>query len=231
MAANYAKHKSILLRILKDIYTDTTIAPYLGFKGGTAAMLFYGLDRYSVDIDLDLLDDSKEEFVFGKIQKIAETYGVIVDSHRKRFNLLTVISYEAGAQNIKIEINRRQFGSNYEMKTFLGISMLVMTEPDMFAHKLMAMYERIGKTSRDVFDVYYFFKQGWEINREIAEQRSGLPFKEALQKCVDMLEHMDDRHILDGLGELLGEPQKDWARAKLKSETIFFLNVAIENEK
>jgi len=231
MTANYAKHKSILLRILKDIYTDTTIAPYLGFKGGTAAMLFYGLDRYSVDIDLDLLDDSKEEFVFGKIQEIAKEYGVIVDSHRKRFNLLTVISYEPGAQNIKIEINRRQFGSNYEMKTFLGISMLVMSEPDMFAHKLMVMYERIGKTSRDVFDVYYFFKQGWEISREIVEQRSGLPFKEALQKCVDMLERMDDRHILDGLGELLNEPQKDWARAKLKSETIFFLNMTIENEK
>lgn len=231
MAANYAKHKSILLQILKDIYTDTTIAPYLGFKGDTAAMLFYGLDRYSVDIDLDLLDDSKEELVFGKIRDIAKEYGSIVDSHIKRFNLLTVISYEPGAQNIKIEINRRQFGSNYQMKTFLGISMLVMTESDMFAHKLMAMYERIGKTSRDIFDVNYFFKQGWEINRSIVEQRSGLPFKEALQKCVDMLERMDDRHILDGLGELLSEPQKDWARAKLKEEAIFFLKMTVENEK
>lgn len=231
MAANYAKHKSILLQILKDIYTDTSIAPYLGFKGGTAAMLFYGLDRYSVDIDLDLLDDAKEELVFGKIQDIAKEYGTIVDSHRKRFNLVTVISYEPGAQNIKIEINRRQFGSDYGMKTFLGISMLVMTEPDMFAHKLMAMYERIGKTSRDVFDVYYFFKQGWEINRVIVEQRSGLPFKEALQKCVEILERMDDRHILDGLGELLSGPQKDWVRAKLKNETIFFLKMAIESEE
>ena len=33
--------------------------------------------------------------------------------------------------------------------------MLVMVKPDMFAHKLMAMYERIGKTSRDIYDVYF----------------------------------------------------------------------------
>jgi hypothetical protein len=45
MTLDYSKHKSILLQILKDIYSNTSIAPYLGFKGGTAALLFYGLDR------------------------------------------------------------------------------------------------------------------------------------------------------------------------------------------
>jgi len=28
----------------------------------------------------------------------------------------------------------------------------------MFAHKLMAMHERIGKTSRDVYDVWFFLE-------------------------------------------------------------------------
>ncbi|EKD58833.1 MAG: hypothetical protein ACD_56C00041G0003 [uncultured bacterium] len=228
---DYAKHKSILLQILKDIYTDTTISPYLGFKGGTAALLFHGLNRNSVDLDFDLLDDSKEKEVFEKINKIVAQYGTIEDSHIKRFNLLNVISYATGAQKIKVEVSRRQFGSRYEIKTFLGISMLVMTPPDMFAHKLMAMYERIGKTSRDIFDVYYFYKQGWEINKEIVEQRAGMPFQELLLKCIEMLEKTDNKHILDGLGELLSEQQKDWSRAKLKSETIFFLKMAVENEK
>jgi len=228
---DYAKHKRILLQILKDIYADTTISPYLGFKGGTAALLFYGLNRNSVDLDFDLLDDTKEKEVFEKIQKIVAQYGTIETSRIKRFNLLNIISYASGAQKIKVEVNRRQFGSHYEIESLLGISMLVMTKPDMFAHKLMAMYERIGKTSRDIFDVYFFCKQGWEINKEIVEQRSGLPFKELLLKCIEMLEKTDDRHILDGLGELLSNPQKDWARAKLKSETIFFLKMMVETEK
>ena len=53
---NTKEHKNILVRIVKDIYTDNTLGPLLGFKGGTAAMLLYELDRFSVDLDFDLLD-------------------------------------------------------------------------------------------------------------------------------------------------------------------------------
>lgn len=58
MMLDAAHHKTILIRILKDIYTDTTIGPFLGFKGGTAAYLFYDLNRFSVDLDFDLLDET-----------------------------------------------------------------------------------------------------------------------------------------------------------------------------
>lgn len=231
MTLDFSKHKNILLQILKDIYSDTSIAPYLGFKGGTAAMMFYDLPRPSVDLDFDLLDESKENEVFEKINKIMGNYGKITDSYMQRFNLRNVISYESGAQNIKVEVNRRQFGSKYVMKTYLGISMLVMVEEDMFAHKLMAMLERIGKTSRDIFDVEYFAKNGWPINRKIVEERSGVSVKEALAKCIKMLEKMDNKHILDGLGELLTDPQKDSTRAKLKADAIFQLKLMYSNEK
>lgn len=231
MTLDYSKHKNIMLQILKDIYSDTSIAPYLGFKGGTAALLFYDLPRNSVDLDFDLLDETKEAEVFEKINKIVKEYGKITDSYMKRFNLTNVISYASKAQNIKVEINRRELGSRYEIKNLLGISMLVMVQEDMFAHKLMAMYERIGKTSRDIFDVQYFAKNNWPINRRIVEERSRLTFKEVLAKCIEMLEKMDNKHILDGLGELLSDAQKDHARAKLKADTIFILRVMLSNEK
>ena len=227
---DYSKHKNILLQILKDIYSDTSIAPYLGFKGGTAAMMFYDLPRNSVDLDLDLLDETKENEVFEKINKIISNYGKITDSYMQKFNLRNVISYGPKAQNIKVEVNRRQFGSKYEIKTLLGISMLVMVQEDMFAHKLMAMIERIGKTSRDIFDVQYFAKNNWPVNKKIVEERSGTSFKQALEKAVSQLESMDNKHILDGLGELLTDSQKDTARAKLKSDTIFQLKLIHSNE-
>jgi len=85
-------------------------------------------------------------------------YGKVTDSSIQKSNLRNVISYDPKAQNIKVEVKRRQLGSSYEIKTYLGISMLVMTREDMFAHKLMAMIERVGKTSRDIFDVQYFIK-------------------------------------------------------------------------
>lgn len=231
MTLNFSRHRSILLQILKDIYADTTLAPFLGFKGGTAALLFYGLERHSVDLDFDLLDETKEQLVFDGICRIAESYGTVVDSRIKQFNLISVISYDKQVQNIKIEVSRRNLGSRYEIKTILGISLKVMVQEDMFAHKLMAMYERVGKTSRDIFDVYFFAKHHWPINKTIVEARSGMSFAELVAKCVKQLENMSDRHILDGLGELLSEPQKDWARAKLRTETIFLLKTLVEREE
>ena len=67
-------HKTVLLQILKDIYTDTSLGPILGFKGGTAANFFYDLGRFSVDLDFDLLKEDKEAFVFEKIEKILHEF-------------------------------------------------------------------------------------------------------------------------------------------------------------
>ena len=231
MTLDYSIHKNIQLQILKEIYSDTTLAPHLGFKGGTAALMFYDLDRKSVDLDFDLLDESEKKKVLEKILKIAQGYGEIRESRIKRFNLIIILSYDPKAQNIKIEVNRREFGSRYELGTLLGISMLVMVKEDMFANKLMAMYERVGKTSRDVFDVYFFTKNNWPINKEIVEKRAGMPFKKTLEKSIGLLEKMNNRNILVGLGEFLTESQKDWARAKLREETIFLLKARLESEK
>lgn len=227
MTLDIATHKTLLFQILKDIYRDTTISPFLGFKGGTAALMFYGLDRFSVDLDFDLLDEDKKDYVFQRMAAIANQYGTIKESYIKRFSLFIVLSYEDKARHIKIEINRRQFGSRYEIKTYLGVSMQVMVIEDMFAHKLMAMYERIGKTSRDIYDVWFFLKSRFPINKEIVENRAHLPFEELINNCVNKLERMNNRQILDGVGELLTTSQKDWAKARLREETIALLKLRL----
>lgn len=229
MRLDISTHKTILFQILKDIYSDTTISPFLGFKGGTAALMFYGLDRFSIDLDFDLLDETKEDYVFERVIGILKRYGTLKESNKKRFSLFYVLSYEDRARNIKVEVNRRQFGSRYEVKTYLGVSMLVMVPEDMFAHKLMAMHERIGKTSRDIYDVWFFLQNRFPINQRIVEGRSKMPFDKLLQKCISQLEKMSNRHILDGVGELLTASQKDWAKAKLREETISLLKLRLES--
>lgn len=229
MTLNIPTHKTILFQILKDIYSDTTIAPFLGFKGGTAALLFYGLDRFSVDLDFDLLDEAKEDYVFEQVINIVKKYGVLKESYKKRFNLFCLLSYENKSHNIKVEINRRQLGSSFEMKTYLGVSMLVIVPSDMFAHKIMAMTERIGKTSRDIYDVWFFLENHFPINKEIIERRAGIKFDQVIQNCIKQLEKMNNRDILTGVGELLTPSQKDWAKSKLRQETISLLQLQLVN--
>lgn len=222
-----ARHKNILVKILKDVYTDTTLGPVLGFKGGTAAYLFYNLSRASLDLDFDMLDETKEDKAFEKIQAIAERYGTIKESRKKRFSLFLLLSYEDHTPNIKIEINRRTFGSRYEVKQYLGISMKVMMREDMFAHKLVAMHERIGTANRDIFDVWFFLKNDWPINKEIVEQRTNMPFDAFIEQCIAALEKLPSRGILSGIGELLDDDLKAWAKENLKSETAFLLKLRL----
>ena len=234
MTLNVMIHKNILIKILKDIYADSTIGPILGFKGGTAAYLFYGLNRFSVDLDFDLLDAVKEDYVFERIRKILATYGTIKESAKKRYSLFYLLAYDnkiEGAQNVKVEINRREFFSKYEVRAYLGISMKIMVKADMTAHKLVAMYERIGKTNRDVFDTWFFLKNNWPVNKQIVEQRTKMPFKDFLKKCLSLLEKMDGKNILAGMGELLDAKQKAWVKTHLLEEVIFLLKLERENEK
>ncbi len=234
MTIDTIQHKNILIRILKDIFTNPSIGPFLGFKGGTAALLFYELNRFSVDLDFDLLDQNQETIVFNQIKTILEHYGILKQVQKKRYSLFFLLSYTQkikGGQNIKVEINKRMFGSRYEIKQYLGIPMQVMLQEDMTAHKMVAMLERMGKTNRDIYDVWFFLHNNWPINKAIIELRTGLSYSKFLQKCIDHLEKISNQNILSGIGELLDNKQKAWAKANLKNETLFLLRLAYDNSK
>lgn len=224
-------HRTILLQILKEVYTDTSLGPILGFKGGTAVYFFYDLKRFSVDLDFDLLDFNKEDFVFERIEKILNEFGTVQEKFKKRHTLFFVLSYAKDSQKIKVEINRRNFGSHYEVKNYLGISMLVMIREDMFSHKLCALYDRKELANRDIFDIWFFLKNNWTINEQIIQKRIGTKLIEYLKKCINLIEKQSDRSILHGIGELLDEKTKSWAKQKLKKDTIFLLKLKLEEIK
>ena len=223
------KHKFLLVNILKDIYSDTLYGPILGLKGGTAAYLFYGLPRFSVDLDFDLLDVKKEKFVLDKIKEILEGYGEIKDIRKKRFTLFFLLSYDETSQNIKVEISKRKFPNHYQIKNYLGIPMLIMQKDDMFSHKLVALLERKNIASRDLFDLYYFMKNNWQVNKKLVELRTGIKFKEYLKQTIRAMEKFDETYILQGMGELLDSKQEFWVKDNLKKELLFLLKFYSEN--
>lgn len=227
---NRENHQLIMGRILKDIYTDVTIGPLLGFKGGTCAYFFYGLPRFSVDLDFDLLvtNDENQKMVYDKIISILSQYGQVKDQYLKRFTVFSILSYGDDDHNIKIEINLRKFVENiqeqYEIKEYLGISMFVAKKDYLFANKLAALTSRKIIASRDIYDIHYFAKNNWDINSEVIKERTGKPTKKYLSDCIALIEKVKDNQILHGLGELVaGEKEKDWIRNHLKADCIFML--------
>lgn len=220
-----SKHKYYLVRILKDIYTDKQLSAILGFKGGTAHMLFYNLPRFSVDLDFNLLDISRADFVYEKIRKILLKYGKIRDEAKKHYGLLLVLNYESENRNLKIEISNRNFNDNYQVLNYLGIPIKVMHIEDMFAHKLCALTDRKSVAGRDIFDIYHFLKENTKINDEIVSSRTGMELKKYIDLCVETIEKTANNTILSGIGELVDKELKKFAKEKLKNETISLLNI------
>ena len=213
-----------MLQILRDIYSDLELANSLGFKGGTALMFFYGLPRFSVDLDFNLLKPEKEDEVYQKLKTILLKYGKIDDEAQKFFGSILVLNYGSGERKLKVEISNRLQDNQYEVKSFMGINMLVMTISDMFAHKFCALLDRNELTNRDIFDCWFFMENRTPINKNIVENRMKMPFADYLQSCIDTLNSLPDRSLLNGIGDLLEDKMKTFVRNKLRTEIIMLLN-------
>lgn len=215
--------------ILRDIYSDVSILSFIGLKGGTCAYFFYGLPRFSVDLDFDLLsiDKSKKILVFKKVSKILNIYGKIKNSYIKQNTVFFLLSYGDADHNIKIEINTRilvpDIKEHYEIKEHLGISMFVGKKDYLFASKLAALTLRSTTAMRDIYDVWYFAKNNWDINEEVIKLRTKKTIPEHLDDCISAIEEVKENEILQGLGELVEEKEKAWIRKNLRKEAIFLL--------
>jgi predicted nucleotidyltransferase component of viral defense system len=230
---NKEKHQTVMVQILKDLYSDVSISSLLGFKGGTAAYLLYGLPRFSVDLDFDLLENTEENrsAVFEKIRRILLAYGTIKDEQEKFFTLFFSLSYAAGEQQVKVEINTRDTGAHYEMKSYLGVPVLAATQASLFAGKLVALTRRREFVARDLYDVHFFLTKRWDIDRNVLEAYGIASLKEYLEQCAVFVEKIPDKALLAGLGELVSEKEKVFVKTGLKSDTAFLLRARASLER
>jgi len=216
-----------MLQILKDIYNDQELSRLLGFKGGTALMFFYQLPRFSVDLDFNLLDPEREQYVYERLQVILCKYGRIIDAAQKFYGPVIVLDYGAGERNLKVEVSNRiyEHPNHYEVRNLLGINVNLLTAPDMFAHKLCALLDRTETTNRDVFDCWFFLEHHTPINAAIVEERMKKPLNVYLQDCIDKLNSLSDKQMHVGLGELLDNKMKAFVHTTLRGETISLLQI------
>lgn len=77
--------------ILQSLYNSKSAAKF-NFLGGTALRFFYGLKRFSEDLDFDCYDLSREQFIKITDRVIADLqdYGInVVAEDKKRYEELT----------------------------------------------------------------------------------------------------------------------------------------------
>lgn len=226
---NREMHQIIMGRVLHDVYSEPMIASLLGFKGGTCAYFFYRLPRFSVDLDFDLLTDEQEskEVVFDRIQKILKSYGEVKDSRIKRNTIFALLSYGDIEHNVKFEVSTRRaivgIEERYEVKEYLGISMLVGSKPYLFASKLSALTQRSKTAMRDIYDIWFFASNNWDIDGDVVKTLTNKTVQEHLGDCIAFVQQIKSNQVLHGLGELLDEKEKARVKAHLLEDVVFLL--------
>jgi predicted nucleotidyltransferase component of viral defense system len=216
------KHERVLKSILRDIYTSPDLRGQLAFKGGTCLYLFYGLDRFSVDLDFNLV---AENFPAHLMTELLTTYLTLDEQISKHFTWFWSGSYERGGRHIKIEVSKRDFPPDtYVTRNFYGLTVLTMAPDCMFAHKLCAITDRPNLQHRDLYDAHFMFTKQFPINEKIVSLRTGKTLKEYLAFAASYIEkNVKPGNILDGLGELLDEKQKEMVKRTLLTNILFDL--------
>jgi len=222
-----ALHENFMTKILIDIYSEPLLRQKLGFKGGTAAYLFYKLPRFSTDLDFDLLDQKDNLKIFGLVKTIASKYGEIKDEKIKDKTIFFRVSYQSGTHNVKIEISKKtKIENSYSIMEYYGLPVLVMDKDCLAANKLVAVLDRKTMVNRDWFDSWFFLDQHWPIRKAIIESRTGLKLPEYFLKMSDYLEKDKGKlNILAGLGEVLDTKQKIYVKNKMINDLIILLKL------
>lgn len=191
-------------------------------------MFVHKLDRFSTDIDLDLLDQTQEQLVINTLDQLLKPFGNIKNMvmggslHRR------IISYHDQSMNIKVELNKRIWVHNhYHIVNIYGVDCKVMTPLSLGTNKLIALHERMA--NRDLYDTRFFRVQGREYDDALIRERTGLTTHEILMSLIKKIPvHYRRNTILFQLGEVLTDKQKSRVKTQLIHETINLLQLYID---
>ena len=226
-------HKSTLHRLLMEIVDQPLMAQSLAFKGGSCAAMLGYLDRFSVDLDFDVLEGADEAELRKMFHQVFEQLGfsVTLEFDKVLFFQLRYPSspgkrntLRVGASNIRIESNQ------YKVQYFPEIDRLInsQTIETMFANKLVAVMDRYAHhqtiAGRDIYDIHHFFVQGYAYHGAVIRERTGMEPKEYFGNLIDFIkEHVTQTIINEDLNSLLPNRQFQQVRKILIPETLSIL--------
>ena len=230
-------HKLALYSLLQKLLSDPFIANNIYFKGGTCAAMLGYLDRFSVDLDFDLLDKSKKIQLRQSIHRVIKNLGYnIKDESRQHLQFfLKYREIENERNTLKLEIGDLVSKANQYQKVHLveiDKYCQAQTVQTMFANKLVALKARWeegkGIAGRDMYDLRHFFKQGYAINQAVIVDLRATPYLDYLQELIVFIKKNVSAQILyEDLNPLVSKDKLNLVVPLIKSEVLIALNTLV----
>jgi predicted nucleotidyltransferase component of viral defense system len=228
-----ALHKSYLNRLLMEIIDHPALAQGLIFKGGTCASMLGYLDRFSLDLDFDLVRNADESMIRDAFHGVFEYLGLTVTGEFDKV-LFFQLKYpnDPGKRNsLKVSVNSIDVRSNQIKVQYLPeIDRLIKSQTieTMFANKLVAVTDRHelhrAIAGRDIYDIHHFFLRGYQYHLPVIKERTGQAPKDYLEKLINFIrDHVNQNVINEDLNTLLPPTKFQQIRKILLPETLSFL--------
>ena len=226
-------HKAHLLRLLTEIVDDSTLSHSLRFKGGTCASMMGILDRFSVDLDFDLISHADEQLLRKQLHNIFSRMDITVKDESK-LALEFFIRYQSRPEErntIKIDALNIVYKSATYAPVYLpeiNRTVVCQTIDTIVANKLAAPLDRYEKNKRiagrDIYDIHHFLLHGLPYNKALIQERIQSTCKSFFQKLISFIEkYITETVINEDLNTLLPPAEFQRLRKILKSETLLFL--------
>ena len=226
-------HKSHLHRLLAEIVDQPLLGQCLAFKGGTCAGLLGYLDRFSVDLDFDVVKDADPIELRNAFHQAFNLLGfaITLEYDQALFFQLRYPSSPGKRSTLKVRASSLKIAANqYRVQHLVEIDRLMncQTIETMFANKLVAVTDRYTQhktiAGRDIYDIHHFFVQGYAYRAEVILERTGLEPKAFFGKLVDFIKgHVTQTIINEDLNSLLPYRQFQQVRKILVPETLALL--------
>lgn len=226
-------HKSHLNRLLMEIVDQPWLAQSLAFKGGSCAAMLGYLDRFSVDLDFDVLVDINQSELRGVFHQVFDHLGLVVTLEYKSA-LIFQLRYPSSPgrrSTIKVSASDVRIQANqYQVQYFPEVDRLInsQTIETMFANKLVAIMDRYKQhksiAGRDIYDIHHFFIQGYGYLGAVIRERTGVRPREYFRMLKGFIaEHVTQTIINEDLNSLLPTKQFQQVRKVLLPETLSIL--------
>lgn len=184
----------------------------IAFKGGTALKLFYGLPRYSEDIDYDSLSGVSAIELMNNLRKLfAKRRWEITDEAIKYFTVLFELRFAGPERHfrVKIEISTRGKELETTILPFRGVPILTLEPSFLMTEKLLTFIDR--QAGRDIFDAWFILDHGYPLKESLV-MRTFSGYKDFYQAMLNVVEKADIKRMLRDTGKLLGQDHRNWIR-------------------
>ena len=237
--------KDYLLNLMLKVISINRLSNYMAFKGGTALYMFYGLDRFSEDLDFTYfggkalhkeIDSYMDEIIkdFGLSYKVRKEKGNVLIKENDEITGIRselfiegpLFSTEKKGHKIKIDISLRNdlvlkpmpqtIVSKYSDVGSITLYLLQINE--MLAEKMYAIAER--NKARDLYDAYFILKhKAAKFDKELFEKKvARRDGKINIANVAESIKRIDSKKWNEELGYLIS------AMPELEEVKKFVLN-------